>query len=77
METPTRTRSNNRGAVTDVGDSTVAPSRQPATAHASPPARDDRLKKRARTAPHTPGHIAHNQRKTRAHDRQLRAVCKP
>jgi hypothetical protein len=38
---PPRARGNNRGAVTDVSGGTVAPSHQPATAHASPPTQDD------------------------------------
>ena len=56
-ENPTREHGNNRGAVTDVGGGTVAPSHPPATAHASSPARDGRMKRRARTArtgPHSP-----------------------
>jgi len=70
------THSNNRDAVTDVGGGTVTPYHQPVTAHASPPARGDHLKRRARTAPHVPGHVIHEQRKTRARDRQLRAIYK-
>jgi hypothetical protein len=60
-----------------MGSGTVAPSRRPIAARASPPARDDRLKRRARTALHAPGYVAHDQRKPRvrlATPRRLQTV---
>jgi len=72
-ESPTRALGNNYGAVTDGRGVTVALFHSSATAHAASSTRGSRLKRRARTAPHEPGHVAHDQRKTRAHDQRIRA----
>ena len=50
QETSSCTQNNSRGAGTNAGGGTVAPSHRPATAHAPPPTRDGRLKRHARTA---------------------------
>ena len=76
-KSPMRALGNNYGAITDGRIATVALFHPSAAAHASPPAQDDSQKRCARTAPHAPGHVAHDQRMTRARDRQFRAICKP
>ena len=76
-ESPTRTLGNNYGTVTNGRGATVALFYPSAAAHTSSPTRGNRLKRRARTAPHVLGNIAHDQRETRAHDLRLRAVCEP
>ena len=68
---------NNYGAVTDGRGATVALFHRSATTHVSSPTRGRHMKRRARTAPHVLGHIAHDQWKTRALDQRLRAVCEP
>ena len=69
---------NNYGAVIDGRGATVALFHPSAAANAVSSTRRSRLKRRARTAPHELGHVAHDQRKTRAHDqatpRYLRTV---
>ena len=76
-ESPTRALGNNYGTVTDGRGVTVALFHPSAAAHAASFTQGSRLKGRARTAPHVLGHVAHDQRKTRAHDLRLRAVCEP
>ena len=76
-EPPTRALGDNYCTVIDGRGVTVALFHPSAAAHASPPTRGSRLKRRARTAPHVLGHVAHDQRKTRVHDLRLRAVCEP
>ena len=72
------TLGNNYGAVTDGRGATVALFHPSAAAHAASSTLGSRLKRRARTAPHELGHVAHDQRKNRAHDqatpRRLRTV---
>ena len=65
------------GTVTDGSGATVALFHPSAAAHAASSTRGSRLKRCTRTAPHIPGHVAHDQQKTRAHDLRLRAVCEP
>ena len=72
-----RALGNNYGAVTDGCGMTIALFHPSAAAHAASSTRDSRLKRHARTAPHEPGHVTHDQRKTRTHDLRLRAVCEP
>ena len=76
-ESPTRALGNNYGAVTDERGAIDALFHPLAAAHAASSTRGSRLKRRARTAPHESGHIAHDQRKTRAHNLRLCAVCEP
>ena len=76
-ESPTQALGNNYGVVTDGRGATVALIHPSAAAHVSSPTRGRWLKRRARTAPHIPSHVAHDQRKTRAHDQRLRAACEP
>ena len=76
-ESPTRALGNNYGAVTDGRGATVALFYPSAAAHAYSPTQGSRLKRRARAALHVLGHVAHDQRKTRAHDLRLRAICEP
>ena len=76
-ESPTRALGNNYGTVTDGRSATVALFHLSAAAHAASSTRGSRLKRRAYTAPHEPGHVAHDQRKTHAHDQRLRAACEP
>ena len=76
-ESPTCALGNNYGAVIDGRGATVALFHPSAIAHVASSTRGSRLKRRARTAPHKPGHVAHDQRKTRAHDPRLRIVCEP
>ena len=71
-----RALGNNYGTVTDGRGTTVALFHPSAAAHASSLTRGSRLKRRARTATHVSGHVAHNQWKTHAHDLRLHAVCK-
>ena len=59
---------NNYGTITDGHGATVALFHLSAAAHAASSARGCRLKRRARTAPHVPGHVTHDQQKTHAHD---------
>ena len=73
-ESPTRA-GNNYGVVTDGRGATVALFHPSAAAHAASSTLGSRLKRRARTAPHELGHVAHDQRKTSGHDKRLRAVC--
>ena len=61
-------RSNNCGTVTGGHGATVALSHPSAAAHAASSARGCRLKRRAHTAPHESGHVAHPRRETRARD---------
>ena len=68
---------NNYDAVTDGRGATVALFHPSAAAHAASSTRGSHLKRHARTAPHVPGHVAHDQRKTYAHDLRLRAVFEP
>jgi len=68
MESPTRARSNNCGMVIGGRGATIALSHPPDAAHAALSTRGCRLKRRAHTAPHESGHVAHHQRKTRARD---------
>src|SRR6185503_13675126 len=67
-ESPTRARSNECGTVTGGRGATVALSHPLAAAHAASSTQGCRLKRRAHTAPHESGHVAHHQRKTRARD---------
>ena len=76
-ESPTRALGNNYGAVINGRDTTIALFHPSAAAHAVSSTRGSRLKRRSRTAPHELGHVAHDQRKTRAHDWRLRATCGP
>ena len=68
VESPTHARSNNCGTVIGGCGATVALSHPSAAAHAASSARGCHLKRRAHTAPHESGHVAHHQRKTRARD---------
>ena len=77
LESPTRARSNNCDTVTGGRGATVALSHPSAAAHAASSTRGSHLKRRARTTPHGLGHVAHDQRKTRAHDQRLRVACEP
>ena len=52
-------------------DATVVLSHPSAAAHAASSARDRCLKRRAHTAPHESGHVAHHRRETRARDLRL------
>ena len=61
-ESPTHALGNNYGR-----GATVALFHPSAAAHAASSTRGSRLKRRARTAPHELGHVAHDKRKTRAH----------
>ena len=72
-----RALGNNYGAVTDGHGVTVELFHPLAAAHAASSTRGSRLKRRAHTAPHLPGHVAHDQRKTRTHDQRLRAAREP
>ena len=63
-----RALGNNYGAVTDGPGVTVALFHPSAAAHAASSTRGCRLKRRAHTAPHESGHVAHHWRETRAHD---------
>ena len=74
VESPTRALGNNYDAVTDGRGVTVALFHPSATAYAASSTRGSRLKRRARTAPHVLAHVAHEQRKTCAHDLRLRAI---
>ena len=76
-KSPTRALGNNYGAVTDGRGVTIELFHSSAAAHAASSTRGSRLKRHARTAPHELDHIAHDQRKNRAHDLRLRAVCEP
>ena len=67
-ESPTRALGNNYGAVIDGRGATVALFNPSAAARTASSTRGSRLKRRARTALHESGHIAHDQRKTRAQD---------
>jgi len=67
-EFPTRALGNNYDAVIDGRSATIALFHPLATAHAASSTRGNHLKRCARTAPHELGHVAHDQRKTRAHD---------
>ena len=67
-ESPTRALGNNYGAVTDGRGATVALFHPSAAAHAASSTRGSHLKRHARTASRELGHVAHDQRKTRAHD---------
>ena len=67
-ESPKLALVSNCGAVTDGRDATVALFHPSAAGHAASSTRGSCLKRRAHTAPHESGHIAHDQRKTRAHD---------
>ena len=69
-----RARSNNCDTVTGGHSATVALSHPSVAAHAASSARGCRLKRRARTAPHESGHVAHHQRETRARDSRPRDV---
>src|SRR6185295_7232149 len=73
-ESPTRARSNKCGTVTGGRGATVSLSHPSAAAHATSSARGCRLKRRAHTAPHESGHVAHHQRRTHAHDSRLCVV---
>ena len=75
-ESPMRALGNNYSAVTVGCGTTVALFHPSAAAHAASSARGCRLKRRAHTAPHESGHVAHDQRKTRARDSRLRTVLK-
>jgi len=67
-ESPTRALGNNYGAVTDGRGATIALFHPSAAAHAASSTRGSRLKRRTRTTPHEPGHVTHDQWKTRTHD---------
>src|SRR6185503_11224349 len=67
-ESPTRARCNKCGTITGGRGATVALSHPSAAAHAASSARGCRLKRRAHTALHESGHVAHHQRKTRTRD---------
>ena len=60
--------------VTGVHDVTVVLSHPSAAARAASSARGCRLKRRAHTAPHESGHVAHHQRETLARDSRLCVV---
>ena len=77
VESPTRALGNNYGAVTDGRGATVALFHLSAVAHAASSTRGSRLKRRTRTTPHESGHVAHDQRKTRAHNQRLLTACEP
>ena len=76
-ESPTRALGDNYGVVTDGRGATVALFHPLAAAHATSSTRGGRLKRRTRTTLHEPGHVAHDQQKTRAHDQRLRVACEP
>ena len=69
-----RALGNNYGAVIDGRGATVVLFHPSAAAHAASSTRGSCLKRRARTAPHVPGHVADDQRKTRARDSRLCVV---
>ena len=77
VESPPRALGNNYGAVIDGRGATVALFHPSAATHAVLSTRGSRLKRHACTAPHELGHVTHDQQKTGAHDKRLRAVCEP